>query len=114
MYKSRKFIAITMSAVLFVGVAVGFFMARNSSLAAKADDEKSTKVDKDTLDQLYQAAFGRSVDEDGKKFHLGRDLKQVLHDINSSEDRRYYAPLFKSVKAYEGPVRAPGDLSAAD
>ncbi|MEK9208710.1 MAG: hypothetical protein AAB910_01385, partial [Patescibacteria group bacterium] len=78
------------------------------------DNSSSSKVDQEDLEQIYQAAFGRSADEDGKKFHLGKDLKQVLHDINNSDERRYYAALFKSVKAYEQAVRAPGVMSEAD
>jgi len=117
MFKSKKSSAILISAVLLVGAAVGFLMARSYAPAAKANDEQnssSSKVDKNTLEELYQAAFGRPVDEEGIKFHLGKDLKQVLNDINNSNERRYYSALFKSVKAYEEAVRAPGDLSDAD
>jgi len=45
---------------------------------------------------------------------LGKDIKQVLRDINRSDEHRYYSALFKSVKAYEEAVRAPGDMSAED
>lgn len=110
---SKKIVIITGIAVLSVGMLVGFFITKSSSEKALAVSG-SSMVDRDTLEQLFQAAFGRPVDEDGVKFHLGRDLKQVLHDINNSEERRYYSALFKSVKAYEEAVRAPGDLSAED
>lgn len=104
-----------------VGIAVGSYMSSGSIPFVMAnedsddnDDHDGAKVDKEVLEQLYLAAFGRPVDEDGKKFHLNKNLKQVLRDINNSEERRYYSALFKAVKAYEEAVRAPGDLSAGD
>lgn len=104
-----------MCAVLFAGVVAGFAIARNYSSVAQAEEEQSDgKADHDTLEQIYQAAFGRPVDEDGERFHSGKDIKQVLRDINNSDERRYYSALFKAVKAYENAVRAPGDLSADD
>ena len=104
-----------MSAVLFIGVVAGFAIARNSSSVAQAEEEKSSgKADHDTLEQIFQSAFGRPVDADGEKFHLGKDVKQVLRDINNSDEHRYYSALFKAVKSYEEAVRAPGDLSAED
>lgn len=104
-----------MCAVLFVGVVAGFAMARNYSPVAQAEEESTAgKADHDTLEQIYQAAFGRPVDEEGENFHRGKDVRQVLRDINNSDERRYYSALFKAVKAYEEAVRSPGDLSADD
>ena len=109
-----------MCAVLVVGVIAGFAMARDYSSIAQATEESAEKestagkADHDTLQQIFQAAFGRPVDEDGEKFHLGKDIKQVLRDINNSDERRYYSALFKSVKAYEEAVSAPGEMSADD
>ena len=104
-----------MCAVLFIGVIAGLVIARDYSSVAQADEEKSSgKADNDTLEQIFQSAFGRPVDEEGKKFHLGKDVKQVLRDINGSDEHRYYSALFKAVKSYEEAVRAPGDLSAED
>ncbi|MEK7589010.1 MAG: hypothetical protein AAB479_00045 [Patescibacteria group bacterium] len=114
MYKSKKATIAMIVAVLVFGVAIGFSMARNTATMALADDDNGSKVDREDLEEIYQAAFGRSPDDDGEKFHLGKDLKQVLHDINNSDERRYYAALFKSVKAYEQAVRAPGAVSDAD
>ena len=122
MYKSNKAVVAMMCAVLFVGVVAGFAMARDSSPVVKAheennsskDENNSGKADHDTLEQIYQSAFGRPVDEDGEKFHRGKNIKQVLRDINNSDEHRYYSALFKAVKAYEEAVRAPGDMSAED
>ena len=104
-----------MCAVLFIGVIAGLVIARDYSSTAQAEEEKSSgKVDHDTLEQIFQSAFGRPVDADGEKFHLGKDVKQVLRDINNSDEHRFYSALFKAVKAYEQAVRAPGTLSDAD
>lgn len=109
---SKKLAAIMAVVVLVVGMAVGFFLTRNSNEKALADTNVFV-VDQEILRSLYQGFFGRPLD-DGAKFHIGKDLKSVLHDLNSSEERRYYVALFKSVKAYEEAVRAPGDLNAED
>lgn len=114
MYMSKKASIGMIVAVLFFGMGMGLIMAREAATMALADESDSSKVDRDDLEQIYQAAFGRSPDDDGQRFHLGKDLKQVLRDINNSDERRYYAALFKSVKAYEQAVRAPGVLSDAD
>lgn len=111
-----------MCAVLFVGVVAGLVMARNYSSVVQAEEENNSdkdknnsgKADSETLEGIFQSAFGRPVDEDGRRFHLGKDVKQVLRDINKSDEHRYYSALFKSVKAYEEAVRAPGDMSVED
>jgi len=100
-----------------VGVALGAFLTSGSVpfvRAGEVDPATSTKVDPATLDKLYDAAFGRPADSAGKSFHVGRDLSQVLHDINNSEEKRYYSALFKAVKAYEEAVRAPGTLTSEE
>ena len=109
---SKRVGMIIFSAVLVVGMAVGFFVAKNWSSNALAETD-SSKVDEETLKGLYDGFFGRPLD-DGAKSHIGKDLRQVLKDLNNSPERRYYAALFKSVKAYEEAVRAPGDLSETD
>ncbi len=114
MYKSNKAVVVIMCAVLVVGVIAGFAIARDYSSVAQAEESTAGKADHDTLEQIYQAAFGRPVDEDGENFHRGKDIKQVLRDINNSDERRYYSALFKAVKAYENAVRAPGEMSADD
>lgn len=117
MFVSKKIVIIASIAVLTIGMVAGFFITNTqigTAFARDDDDRNSSKVDEETLNSLYQAAFGRPIDESGRKFHLGKDLKQVLRDINNSDERRYYSALFKSVKAYEEAVRAPGDLSSAD
>jgi hypothetical protein len=113
MFGTKIITALVIGGVLMVGVAVGSYISSGSIPFAFADDDNDG-VDEETLEQLYFAAFGRPIDNEGKKFHLGKNLKQVLRDINSSQERRYYSALFKAVKAYEEAVRAPGDLSSAD
>lgn len=118
MFESKKVIITLVCAVLFVGVVAGFSIARNLSPMAQADNKNRQsnygQVDKATLEQLYLAAFGRPIDTDGLKFHLGKDLKQVLRDITNSNERKYYGALVMSVKSYEDAIRAPGTLSADD
>ena len=114
MYKSKKVSIVVIFTVLSIGIGMGLIMARNNAMTASAEDDGSSEVDGEDLEEIYQAAFGRSADDEGKRFHLGKDLKQVLHDINNSDERRYYSALFKSVKAYEQAVRAPGTVSDAD
>jgi len=115
MDKSKKIVTGLIVATLFVGIGIGLFVARSGAMTASADNsENSNKVDGEELEALYQASFGRSVDEDGIKSHLGKDIKQVLRDINNSDERRYYAALFKSIKTYEQAIRAPGVLSDDD
>ena len=115
MFKSKKVSIVIIVAVLFVGIGVGLMMARSSTPVANADNTQTgTHVDAATLDQIYQAAFGRPVDAEGKSFHLGQDINQLLRDINNSGERKYYSALNKSVKAYEQALRAPGTLSDAD
>lgn len=101
------------------GMILGFVIARNPGSFALADESNTTTgdntpVNHDTLEQIYQAAFGRPADTEGLQFHVGKPLQQVLHDINNSDEKVYYGALFKAVKSYEEAVRAPGDLSAAD
>lgn len=88
-------------AVLTVFGLVGWSAAQNDT----------SKVDGATLESLYQAAFHRSADDEGKGFHLGRNLKDVLRDFNNSHEMRYYGALFKAVKSYEEAQRAPGTLT---
>lgn len=109
----KKVVIIAGIAILAVGVLIGFFITKSSSEKALAVSGSST-VDRDTLEKLYQAVFGRPLDEDGAKFHIGRDLKIVLKDISDSHEHRYYAALFKAVKAYEEALRAPGTISDED
>lgn len=112
MYISRKIVVMMIAVILVVGMAVGFILNRDSNKEALAATNVFV-VDNETLRELYNGFFGRPLD-DGAKFHIGKDLKSVLHDLNSSEERRYYAALFKAVKAYEEAVRAPGTLSEED
>ena len=113
---SKKLVAMMVAAVLVVGLTVGFFVARGSIGTIYArnndnDDGEIDNVDEGELDDLYEAAFHRPADADGKKFHLGRNLKDVLKDFNNSQEMRYYGALFKAVKAYEEASRAPGTLT---
>ena len=106
-------------AFIGIGLMTGFLLSNNYIGRASADSSTSTNsgddtVDRATLEQLYLGFFGRTPDQTGLTFHVGRKLKDVLRDFNNSEEHRYYAALFKSVKAYEEAVRAPGDLSADD
>ena len=102
-------------AVYFIVVALaafgllGWSFALNNDTGANA--QSATIVDSETLDSLYDAIFHRPVDADGKKFHLGRDLKDVLRDFKYSPELRYYGALFKAVKSYEEAQRAPGVLT---
>lgn len=115
MFKSRYVTVGILSGVLMIGVMVGSYLSSGNIPIAFADNnDDEVRVDKDLLEQLYLAAFGRPLDEEGKKFHMNKKLKHVLKDINESQERRYYNALFKAVKAYEEAVRAPGDLSSAD
>lgn len=126
MHISKKAAYLILVAVLFVGIVTGFFVARNHGSAALArgdnsrednnndNDGNNNNIDRQTLNRLYEAAFGRPVDEEGLKFHSDENEDQVLDDINRSDEHRYYGALFKAVKAYEEAVRAPGNLSAAD
>lgn len=100
-----------MAVGIVIGLVVGFLIAHNTN--DKAFAETTNTVDQTTLEGLYQAAFGRPLDDEAG-FHIGRDLNMVLRDINSSPEKRYYSALFKSVKAYEEAVRAPGQLSTED
>lgn len=104
--KTKLFIA----GGLAVGVVFGFMLAH---VGYRAFAETTNIVDQTTLEGLYKAAFGRSLDSEAS-FHIGRDLNTVLNDINKSPEKRYYSALFKSVKSYEEAVRAPGQLSAED
>lgn len=99
--------------MLIVGLMSGFLMANNFNDKALAETTESAIVDQPTLTKLYDAAFGRPLDS-GAGFHIGRRLDIVLRDINQSPERMYYSALFKSVKAYEEAIRAPGELSAGD
>jgi len=111
MYISRKILTLVIAGVLLFGTIFGVALSHNSGRNALA--EEHIEVDEETLSDLYEAIFGRELD-DGAKFHLGRGLKQVLRDIINSDERRYYAALFKAVKAYEEALRAPGELSEED
>ncbi len=116
---SRKSAVIMVTTVLVVGMAVGFFVSRASIGIIYAqnnynNDGEIDNVDEGELDDLYEAAFHRPADAEGKRFHLGRNLKDVLRDFNNSPEMRYYGALFKAVKAYEEAVRAPGILTAAE
>ena len=95
--------------VLAVFGIFGWFLALNRGGEASA--ESTASVDRPTLDALYNAVFHRPADEDGVKFHLGRDLKDVLRDFGNSQEQRYYGALFKAVKSYEEAQRAPGTLT---
>lgn len=91
---------------------MGWSLALNRGGEVKA--ESNTAVDGNTLDTLYDAVFHRPADEEGRKFHLGRELKDVLKDFKNSQEQRYYGALFKAVKAYEEAQRAPGTLTDAE
>ena len=115
MYKSKKVSIFVIVAVLFLGMGMGLIMARSTAPTALAEDDgNSSKVDEEDVEEIFQAAFGRPADDEGKSFHVGKDLKQVLRDVNNSDEHRYYSALFKSVKAYEHAIRAPGTVSDAD
>ncbi len=115
MYKSKQVSIFVIVAVLLFGMGMGLIMARSNAMTASAEDNGgSSKVDEEDVEEIFQAAFGRPADDEGKRFHVGKDLKQVLRDVNNSDEHRYYSALFKSVKAYEHAIRAPGTLSAAD
>ncbi|MDO8495299.1 MAG: hypothetical protein Q7S32_02095 [bacterium] len=109
---TKKSLFIAMGIFLSFGLVAGFITANNLSSVSAQED--AAKVNDSTLEQLYMAAFGRPVDEGGRKFHVGRDLKDVLRDINNSAERRYYSALFKAVKAYEEALRAPGNMNSDD
>jgi hypothetical protein len=115
MYITKKVGVVVLSLTLFAGAVVGVILTDNTGQSVSAHEETATNaaVDTDTLTQLYDAAFGRPLD-DGAKFHIGKDIKTVLRDINYSPERRYYAALFKAVKSYEEALRAPGTMSDAD
>ena len=113
---SKKLSAVMIAIVLMVGMIAGIFIAQNNTGSAHANVNNASSlfmVDKETLQELYSGFFGRPID-DGAKFHIGKDLKRVLHDLNNSQERQYYAALFKAVKSYEEAVRAPGILTDED
>lgn len=97
---------------LAVFAVLGWSVALHRGGEANAEGE--SQVDSETLDSLYQAAFHRAPDDEGRGFHLGRDLKSVLRDFNNSQEMRYYGALFKAVKSYEEDQRAPGTLTAEE
>lgn len=98
----------------FVAVAVfgllGWSLALTGgqSAAAQGDGEK---VDSELLESLYDAVFHRPSDSDGRRFHLGRSIRDVLRDFRNAPEQRYYGALFKAVKSYEEAQRAPGNLT---
>ena len=111
---SKSLISLVIVGVLMVGVAIGSYISSGTTPFAMADEnDDGQSVDRETLEDLYFAIFGRPLDE-GANFHIGKKLRQVLRDINKSDERSYYSALFQAVKAYEDAVRAPGDLSTED
>ena len=99
--------AIIIGLTVFGGLGWSFAVKNNGD----ANAESTANVDSDTLDSLYDAVFHRPADTEGRGFHLGRDLKDVLRDFRNSDELRYYGALFKAVKSYEEAQRAPGTLS---
>ena len=102
MFLSKRAAVVAVSAVLGVGILTGFFVALKGGKLALANEDHSI-VDEETLRDLYETVYGRPLD-DGARFHIGKNLRTVLRDIKNSPERKYYAALFKSVKAYEEAV----------
>lgn len=100
----------------FIALAVfgvlGWSLALSRSENANA--QSNMAVDQATLDTLYNTVFHRPIDDSGRGFHLGRDLKDVLRDFSNSQEMRHYGALFKAVKSYEEAQRAPGTLTAEE
>ncbi|MBI2674412.1 MAG: hypothetical protein HYX22_01610 [Candidatus Yanofskybacteria bacterium] len=105
---SKKIVAVGVVSVLSFGMLVGFLVSRGPTTVFADND---ATVDSDTLDSLYDAVFHRPADLQGRGFHLGRRLKDVLRDFRNSQEMRYYGALFKAVKSYEEAQRAPGTLT---
>lgn len=108
---SRNTVAITLIAVVSLGI--GYIWGQGGRNEASAQVQTDTKIDRVSLEQIYRAVFSRALD-DGAEFHVNKNLRTVLNDLNNSPERRYYAALFKAVKAYEEALRAPGTLSDSD
>lgn len=101
---------IVVSVALLVGMTAGFVLSNVSRNAVAAT---AFPVDQETLTDLYRSIFNRPLDS-GADFHIGRNLKMVLHDISNSSELRYYGALFKAVKSYEEAQRSPGQLTAEE
>ena len=101
-------------AVLALVGALGWSLALTNSQTANAQNGSDDAVDSQELDDLYESVFHRPADSEGKKFHLGRNLKDVLRDFKNSDEQRYYGAMFKAVKAYEEAQRAPGTLTTEE
>lgn len=104
------------AAVYTVIVALAVFGLLGWSFALTGNESVSAQegVDGETLDDLYDAVFHRPADAPGRKFHIGRRLKDVLRDFRNSDEQRFYGALFRAVKAYEEAQRAPGTLTAEE
>ncbi len=102
-----------LSILTVIGWSLAFSRGDSVNAANETSDD-GAKVSRQELDALYQDVFHRPADEEGIKFHLGKDLKQVLRDFQNSDEQRYYGALFKAVKAYEEARRAPGTLTAEE
>jgi hypothetical protein len=73
MYISKKLVTLATIAVLGVGIFTGLVLSKGSVQSVLADNDQE-RVDEETLEGLYLAAFGRPVDDEGRRFHLGRNL----------------------------------------
>lgn len=101
-------------AVLALVGALGWSFALTNSQIASAQNSSDDSVDGEELEDLYESVFHRPADKEGKEFHMGRNLKDVLRDFKNSDEQRYYGALFKAVKAYEEAQRAPGTLTTEE
>lgn len=107
----------TVVTVLALVGALGWSLALTNSQTANAqysNSDDNDKVDSEELEDLYESVFHRPADAEGKKFHEGRKLKDVLRDFKNSDEQRYYGALFKAVKSYEEAQRAPGTLTETE
>ena len=101
-------------AVLALVGALGWSLALTDHQTANAREGSEDSVDSEELEDLYESVFHRPADKEGKAFHMGRNLKDVLRDFKNSDEQRYYGALFKAVKAYEEAQRAPGTLTTEE
>lgn len=98
-----------LAVVAIIGWSIAFHRGDQASAENKTSGDSN--VNREQLDALYEDVFHRPADVEGVKFHLGKDLGQVLRDFKNSKEQRYYGALFKAVKAYEEARRAPGTLT---
>ena len=104
---------LTKTYAAMIALAVFGFIGWTSALTggASAQTASSDAIGGETLDDLYDVVFHRPADAEGRAYHLGRPLRDVLSDFRRAPEQRYYGALFKATKAYEEAQRAPGDLT---